>query len=155
MNSPPLRSRLRREHLDKVSCPTRVFSVTNHARRWSTHYRWVVMVIVLAVGFSLLAVVGVYLKRRYDAKHIPYMVANPSPGFSNSAGILPPAPAAGSSSMVPGPRQSRSAGPGSLASSSRTDIPRGSTPSGNRRLTKGAQTAAGDVEIRQMSRSRP
>ncbi|KAJ5239352.1 Integral membrane protein [Penicillium chermesinum] len=121
---------------------------------WSTHYQWVIMVIVLAVGFSLIAVGGVYLKRRYDAKHIPYMVAAPGPGFSNSAGVLAPAPVADAAS-APGPRPPKSAGPVSLASSSRTDIPRGSTPLGSsRRLTKGAQTAAGDVEIRQMSRSR-
>lgn len=113
------------------------------------------MVIVLAVAFALIAALGVYFKRRYDAKHIPYMVAAPSPGFTNSAGVLAPAPVAGTS-PIPGPRPPRSTGPGSLASSSRTDLPRGPTPLGNsRRLTKGAQTPAGDVEIRQMSRSRP
>jgi hypothetical protein len=38
-------------------------------RRISTHWQWVLMVVILIIGFSLLAVVGIWLKRRYDANH--------------------------------------------------------------------------------------
>ncbi|KAH9842148.1 integral membrane protein [Teratosphaeria destructans] len=37
-------------------------------RTWSTHYRWVIMLIVLAIGLSSMAVLAVYIKRRYDRK---------------------------------------------------------------------------------------
>ncbi|KAL4971884.1 hypothetical protein BDW66DRAFT_145265 [Aspergillus desertorum] len=36
---------------------------------WDGHYQWVIMVIVLAVGFTVIAVVGVWVKRRHDKKH--------------------------------------------------------------------------------------
>ncbi|KAL6237143.1 hypothetical protein BDW75DRAFT_91747 [Aspergillus navahoensis] len=36
---------------------------------WDGHYQWVIMVIVLAVGFTVIAIVGVWLKRRHDKKH--------------------------------------------------------------------------------------
>src|ERR1700730_14121387 len=39
------------------------------SNRISTHWQWVLMVVILIVGFSLIAVVGIWLKRRYDAKH--------------------------------------------------------------------------------------
>ncbi|KAJ5640916.1 hypothetical protein N7528_000541 [Penicillium herquei] len=35
---------------------------------WQAHYRWVIMVIVLVIGFGLIAVVGVWLRRRHDLK---------------------------------------------------------------------------------------
>ncbi|CZT22958.1 uncharacterized protein RCC_08666 [Ramularia collo-cygni] len=35
---------------------------------WSTHYQWIVMVIVLAIGLSLFAWLAVWLKRRHDRK---------------------------------------------------------------------------------------
>lgn len=37
-------------------------------RRITTHYRWVIMIVILVVGFTALTVLGVWLKRRYDAK---------------------------------------------------------------------------------------
>ncbi|RMJ28625.1 integral membrane protein [Aspergillus sp. HF37] len=36
---------------------------------WSSHYQWVIMLIVLAVAFTAIAVGGVYIKRRHDAKY--------------------------------------------------------------------------------------
>ncbi|KAJ6028799.1 hypothetical protein N7540_004375 [Penicillium herquei] len=35
---------------------------------WQSHYRWVIMVIVLVIGFGLIAAVGVWLRRRHDLK---------------------------------------------------------------------------------------
>ncbi|KAL1961668.1 hypothetical protein VTN77DRAFT_1343 [Rasamsonia byssochlamydoides] len=35
----------------------------------STHWRWVLMVIVLFVGFTTIGLVGTWYKRRYDEKH--------------------------------------------------------------------------------------
>ncbi|KAJ5721389.1 uncharacterized protein N7483_009323 [Penicillium malachiteum] len=35
---------------------------------WQAHYRWVIMVIVLVIGFGLIAAVGVWLRRRHDLK---------------------------------------------------------------------------------------
>ncbi|KAJ5989619.1 Integral membrane protein [Penicillium waksmanii] len=130
---------------------------------WSTHYQWVVMLIVLVIGFSALAVLGVWLKRRYEARH-PGLYA---PNAASSSGALPVKPGSGNDSGVlspppPGwgsqPPVSQAQGPGvvpvqsgSLASSSRTDIaPKGVVPPS--RLQKGAPTAAADVEIRQLQR---
>jgi len=36
---------------------------------FSTHYKWIIMVVVLAIGFSIIAAAGIYFKRRYDEKH--------------------------------------------------------------------------------------
>ncbi|KAF2765747.1 hypothetical protein EJ03DRAFT_330679 [Teratosphaeria nubilosa] len=35
---------------------------------WSTHYRWVIMLIILTIGLSSMAALAVYIKRRYDRK---------------------------------------------------------------------------------------
>lgn len=37
--------------------------------RWDGHYQWVIMLIVLAIAFTVLGVGGTYLKRRHDAKN--------------------------------------------------------------------------------------
>ncbi|KAJ5390974.1 uncharacterized protein N7496_002042 [Penicillium cataractarum] len=124
---------------------------------WSTHYQWVIMLIVLAIGFGAIAAGGVWLKRRYDAKRPGLYhggsaagssgVLSGNPVSNSNSGVLSPPPPAWASS--PGPNQSQS-----LASSSRTDIAatRGNapTPGSRTRLPKQGQTE-GDVEIRQVS----
>ncbi|OJJ45882.1 hypothetical protein ASPZODRAFT_26486 [Penicilliopsis zonata CBS 506.65] len=50
-----------------------------------SHYRWVIMLIVLVVGFGVIAVVGVWLKRRHDARN-PHLYHGPSKKAS-SAGL--------------------------------------------------------------------
>lgn len=127
-----------------VSLTARVWfsSVNTHiaSRRWSTHYQWVIMLIVLIVGFSALAAIGVWLKRRYDAKR-PGLYHG---GTEAASGMMSPAPPAWGPS--PAPNQS-------VASSSRTDITPKTIPTmaSQSRLQKPARTLA-DVEIRQVSR---
>lgn len=70
------------------------------------------MVIVLIVGFSIIAAVGVYLKRRYDAKR-PGLYHGESEAPNRGSGVFSPAPAPAWAS--PAPAQS-------MASSSRTDM---------------------------------
>ncbi|KAJ5675397.1 hypothetical protein N7462_008294 [Penicillium macrosclerotiorum] len=128
---------------------------------WSTHYQWVIMLIVLAVGFSALAAGGVWLKRRYDAKrpglyHGGSANASSSGVFQRNSGVLSPPPGPWGPSPAPGQSQSRTLAPESVASSSRTEVgPRGGpnlpAPGSRTRLQKGPQSAA-DVEIRQISR---
>lgn len=113
--------------------------------RWATHYQWVIMLIVLIVGFSALAAIGVWLKRRYDAKR-PGLYHGGTEATSSggvlSASPAPPAPWA----AAPAPNQS-------IASSSRTDIASKGVPAmaSQSRLQKPARSLA-DVEIRQVSR---
>ncbi|KAK5111525.1 hypothetical protein LTR62_004820 [Meristemomyces frigidus] len=45
-----------------------VIAATSGKSWWSAHYNWVIMLIVLFIGLSLLALVVVYLKRRHDRK---------------------------------------------------------------------------------------
>lgn len=115
------------------------------------------MLIVLAVAFSIIAAVGTWLKRRYDARQAQlYPPGNPAAGLSAStSGVLTPAPAGyGVAPPLPNQSQSRSLAPDSVASSSRTDVaPKGAPlPPPRSRLHKQPQSAA-DVEIRQISRS--
>ncbi|KAL9091725.1 MAG: hypothetical protein Q9159_001240 [Coniocarpon cinnabarinum] len=42
--------------------------VDDNSDWWSSHAKWVAMVIVLIVGFALIIVAGVWLKRRHDRK---------------------------------------------------------------------------------------
>ncbi|KAE8151637.1 hypothetical protein BDV25DRAFT_89496 [Aspergillus avenaceus] len=126
---------------------------------WSTHYQWVIMVIVLVVGFSALAVLGVWLKRRHDAKY-PNLYHAAGSGSTDS-GLLfgraqngSPAPKQPGQFMpAPGPvNPADYANANSVASSSRTDVeaPRTRTPS---RLQKTPQPAnEGDIEIREVPR---
>ena len=128
------------------------------SRRWSSHYKWVIMLIVLAIGFSVIAAVGVWLKRRYDAKRPGLYHGGTAEASSSGAlrggnsGVLSPVPVGGFAS--PAPTQSRNFGEDSVASSSRTEIaPKGALAPGSRtRLQKTGQTPAADVEIRQVSR---
>ncbi|KAF3387711.1 hypothetical protein F1880_001372 [Penicillium rolfsii] len=127
---------------------------------WSTHYQWVIMLIVLAIGFSAIAAGGLWLKRRYDAKrpglyHGGSTAASSLGGLggnslSNSnSGVLSPSPPAWASSR--GPNQSQS-----LASSSLTDMAptrgnKAAPPPGSRtRLSRPSQPSS-DVEIRHVS----
>lgn len=65
------------------------------------------MVIVLAIGFSALAFVGVWLKRRYDAKR-PNLWHGDGAGASNSgvfsqrsSGVISPPPPSWGANSVP------------------------------------------------------
>ncbi|KAI9931425.1 hypothetical protein ASPWEDRAFT_25697 [Aspergillus wentii DTO 134E9] len=53
---------------------------------WDGHYQWVIMVIVLIVAFTIIIIVGVWLKRRHAAKH-PNLYHSTS-GSGNSSGLL-------------------------------------------------------------------
>lgn len=116
------------------------------------------MLIVLAIGFSVIAALGIWLKRRYDAKRPGLYHGGTAEASSSGAlrggnsGVLSPVPVGGYAS--PPPNQSRTFGDESVASSSRTDIaPKGIPAAGSRtRLQKTGQSPAGDVEIRQVSR---
>ena len=124
------------------------------SRRWSTHYRWVIMLIVLVVGFTILGVVGTWLKRRHDAKR-PGLYHGPTGSGSSGAlrsGALSPAPVGYAVSPAPAQSQSRTLATDSVASSSRTEVvpPKAAPAPGSRRLNKPPQTVA-DVEIRQIS----
>lgn len=115
------------------------------------------MLIVLAVAFSIIAALGVWLKRRHDARHAQlYHRAGPSANASglsaSTSGVLSPAPGT-YAPPVADQSQSRSLPTDSVASSSRTDViaPKGVLPPNRSRLHKQTQSAA-DVEIRQVSR---
>ncbi|KAJ5542848.1 Integral membrane protein [Penicillium sp. DV-2018c] len=115
---------------------------------WSTHYRWVIMIIVIVIGFSIIAALGVYFKRRYDAKRpMLYHAASSSGVLSSSS---PPAPSDSTWSPAPVPGHP-GFGPGSVASSSRSNVGKSSTPvAGTRtRLTK-IEQGDGEVEVRQV-----
>lgn len=126
------------------------------------------MLIVLVIGFTLLTILGVWLKKRYEARH-PGLYAGPNAASSSGAlpvksgmsasasasGVLtPPPPGWGGQPPVsqaqPGvgvvPVQS-----GSVAGSSRSDIAPNRMASQSR-LQKAPPTAAADVEIRQLPR---
>ncbi|KAJ0422194.1 hypothetical protein BJY00DRAFT_280392 [Aspergillus carlsbadensis] len=121
---------------------------------WDGHYQWVIMVIVLVIGFSLIAAVGIWLKKRHDAKH-PNLYhghesASGSKVFSNR-NVDSPVP--GSGALAPGvaARRHESMNTVSIASSSRTNvIPTrpGHTPS---RLQKAPQ-GIDNIEIREAPR---
>ncbi|KAJ5824938.1 hypothetical protein N7447_007278 [Penicillium robsamsonii] len=114
---------------------------------WSSHYRWVIMVIVLAIGFSIIAVLGVWFKRRYEAKR-PHLYGGGSSGMLTTS---PPAPRDAAWGPGPAPLPVRGLAADSLASSSRSTVAKTSSPvPGTRtRLTK-IEQGSGDVEIRQV-----
>ncbi|CAI7650625.1 unnamed protein product [Penicillium discolor] len=116
---------------------------------WSTHYRWVIMLIVLVIGFSAIAVLGVWLKRRYDAKRPNLYHGGGSSLLSTASPPVPPN--AAWAGAPPVPVQTAGLGADSLASSSRSTMAKTSTPvPGSRtRLTK-VEQGPGDVEIRQV-----
>ncbi|KAL5359254.1 hypothetical protein BJX96DRAFT_174198 [Aspergillus floccosus] len=108
---------------------------------WSGHYQWVVMVIVLIIGFALLTVLGVWLKRRHDAKY-PGLYHGAS-GSANNSGVL--FPRANNTLSVPADD--------SLGSSSRTDVvvPKVRPSPSASRLQKTPPTQGGDdLEIREV-----
>ncbi|KAJ6116062.1 hypothetical protein N7523_006479 [Penicillium sp. IBT 18751x] len=117
---------------------------------WSTHYQWVIMLIVLAIGFSVIAALGIWFKRRYDAKR-PGLYHGGTAEASSSGALR-----GGNSGVLASsaPNQSRNFGDDSVASSSRTDIaPKTALAPGSRtRLQRTGQSPAADVEIRQISR---
>lgn len=109
------------------------------------------MVVILIVGFSALAALGVWLKRRHDAKY-PGLYHAAATGASDS-GILRPGQGP---SPVPSPPVAWMAGQdpstSGASSSSRTDVvPPKSGPSG--RLQKSAPSQpTDDIEIREVPR---
>ncbi|KAL3456491.1 hypothetical protein BJX64DRAFT_40213 [Aspergillus heterothallicus] len=117
---------------------------------WDGHYQWVIMVIVLVVGFSIIAAVGIWLKKRHDAKH-PNLYHGHESGsrvFSNR----------NSDSPVPGPvpradavRRHESMNTVSIASSSRTNVIPTRPAFAPSRLQKAPQ-GLDDVEIREAPR---
>ncbi|KAJ9265183.1 hypothetical protein DTO212C5_6857 [Paecilomyces variotii] len=136
----------------------------------STHYQWVIMIIVLAVGLTAIALAGMWLKRRYDAKR---------PGLyhgdtSTADGTAPPPNAEGVAgvpypkSEVWGPPQTRSvdfvnmdsavALAGSKSEFSGTSTPdtrNGPNSSRNSRLSTRLQKVAGpsqegDIDIHEV-----
>ncbi|OQE25885.1 hypothetical protein PENFLA_c008G03527 [Penicillium flavigenum] len=115
---------------------------------WSSHYRWVIMLIVLVIGFSVIAVVGVWLKRRHDAKR-SNLYHGGSSGLLSTAS--PPAPRDAAWGAPPLPVQTTGLGSDSLASSSRSTMAKTSTPvpGARTRLTK-IEQGSGDVDIRQV-----
>ncbi|KAL3435565.1 hypothetical protein BDV09DRAFT_167305 [Aspergillus tetrazonus] len=80
---------------------------------WDGHYQWVIMVIVLAVGFTVIAIVGVWLKRRHDKKHPNLYHATQSASDSRIFQNRNP------EALVP---RARSVNTVSFASSSRTNV---------------------------------
>lgn len=52
--------------------------------RISTHYRWVIMIVALAIGFTLAAMAGIWLKRRYDSKY-PAIYHGPAGGSARAS----------------------------------------------------------------------
>jgi hypothetical protein len=105
------------------------------------------MLIVIVIGFSIIAVAGVYFKRRYDAKRPTLYHGGSTGAFSTSS---PPAPRDSTWGPAPVPGQS-GFGAGSMASSSRSNVAKSSTPvAGTRtRLTK-IEQGSGDLEVRQL-----
>ncbi|KAE8368872.1 hypothetical protein BDV27DRAFT_121791 [Aspergillus caelatus] len=127
---------------------------------WSTHYQWVIMVIVLAVGFTAIAIVGVWLKRRHDAKYPNLYHAGSGSNSGSNSGLLynrgqntsPGPKQPGQFMPAPSPvNHDEYANTDSVASSSRTEVaapgPRLS------RLQRTPQPAdVGDIETREVTR---
>ncbi|KAJ5115351.1 hypothetical protein NUU61_001110 [Penicillium alfredii] len=133
-----------------------------HKSWWSGHYQWVIMLIVIFVGFGIIAALGVWLKRRHDAKRAGLYQAGSTATSSSdvfrrsgmlspSAGSNPAAPWA-AAAATPGSAPSRGAGPGSFASSSRSHVaPRAPPlPSRSRSRLQKVPQSPGDIEIRQI-----
>ncbi|KAJ5108205.1 hypothetical protein N7456_004880 [Penicillium angulare] len=134
---------------------------------WQSHYRWVIMVIVLILGFGLVAWLGVWLRRRHDLKRGRLLgpgqvygnplVAPPNKGLNaNALQSRSGALSAPSVSAVPTP-QARSLPPPSIASSSRTNVqpkPQTATTNPPRVQTPG-QSAAASVQFSSETREVP
>ncbi|PYH99901.1 integral membrane protein [Aspergillus ellipticus CBS 707.79] len=141
---------------------TSLFTRDSRSQKWwTTHYKWVIMVIILAVAFSIITVVGIWLKRRHDRKY-PGLYHAAATGGTDSA-LLAARQQETSPSPGPGPpaqgafragRFDPTVNSESIASSSRTNIAApptrpSRTPS---RLQKSQPVVEGDIEIREVPR---
>ena len=137
-------------------------------RRISTHYQWIIMVIVLIVGFTAITIGAVWLKRRHDAKY-PHLYHAASRGSSGlllnrqqqeqrySTPTLNQQPGAFDPSIgMTEPRRFDGANTDSFASSSHTAV---NTPQAGRspfRMPRtggqSQQSGHGDMGIREESR---
>ncbi|CAG8930823.1 unnamed protein product [Penicillium salamii] len=108
---------------------------------WSTHFQWVIMLIVLVIGFGIIGALGVWFKRRYDAKR-PNLYHGGSSGALSTAS--PPRDAAW------GPTEPVMPGlPTGSVASSRSTMAKSSTPVPSRsKLSKVEHP--GDMETRQV-----
>ncbi|RHZ46331.1 uncharacterized protein CDV56_103067 [Aspergillus thermomutatus] len=135
---------------------------------WDGHYKWVIMVIVLVVAFSIIAAVATWLKKRHDAKYpnLYHGVGGSGSGSGTESGLFsgrprdqspaPSQPGQFSSNLgglAPPPRFSYPNSE-SIASSSRTEVVPSKARSGrsSSRLAKTPQSADDDVEIREVTR---
>ncbi|KAL2815646.1 hypothetical protein BDW59DRAFT_153767 [Aspergillus cavernicola] len=106
------------------------------------HYQWIIMIVILVVGFAALAVLGVWLKRRHDAKH-PHLYHAATGGsdsriFANR-NLDSPSPGPAPSAIAA--HSHESANTVSIASSSRTDdFPPSFRPAQPSRLQKVSQS---------------
>ncbi|KAJ5793353.1 uncharacterized protein N7503_009331 [Penicillium pulvis] len=123
---------------------------------WHSHYRWVIMVIVLVIAFGLIAAFGVWFRRRRDTKRGLQLYGNPVSGAGplQSSGILSTVSGVLPSDQSQPPSQARSL-PSNSVASSRTNVahPRSVTPGSNNRLQKQSPAAAvnfRNVETRQV-----
>ncbi|KAJ5925443.1 hypothetical protein N7454_008082 [Penicillium verhagenii] len=129
---------------------------------WPSHYRWVVMVIVLVIAFALIAAFGVWFRRRRDTKRGLQLYGNPVSGAGplQSSGIL--SSASGASAILQPNHlqpmsQTHSLPTDSVASSSRTNVapPKPLTSAAGSRLHKQQSPAAAvdfqSVETRQVA----
>ncbi|PYH41313.1 uncharacterized protein BP01DRAFT_173213 [Aspergillus saccharolyticus JOP 1030-1] len=132
---------------------------------WSTHYKWVIMVIILVVGFTIISVVGVWAKRRHDRKY-PGLYHAAATGGTDSALLAArqqeASPSPGPDLRAPGQfmpgRYDPVQNPESIASSSRTNVAAAAPVPGPRpartpsRLQKAQTVSEGDTEIREVAR---
>ncbi|PKX89807.1 uncharacterized protein P174DRAFT_424980 [Aspergillus novofumigatus IBT 16806] len=134
---------------------------------WDGHYKWVIMVIVLLIAFSIIAAVATWLKKRHDAKYPNLYHGVGGSGSGTESGLFaggrvrdqspgPGQPGQFSSNfggLAPPPRSSYP-NSDSIASSSRTEVVPSRARSGypSSRLAKTPQSADDDVEIREVTR---
>ncbi|KAL2830362.1 hypothetical protein BJY01DRAFT_119246 [Aspergillus pseudoustus] len=117
---------------------------------WDGHYKWVIMVIVLIVGFSTIAAVGIWLKKRHDAKH-PNLYHGHESGSRVSSNRNFDSPVPGPLPQAAAVRRHESMNTVSIASSSRTNVIPTRPAIAPSRLQKVPQ-GLDDVEIREAPR---
>ncbi|RHZ72396.1 hypothetical protein CDV55_108454 [Aspergillus turcosus] len=141
-----------------------------HKTWWDGHYKWVIMVIVLVVAFSVIAAVATWLKKRHDAKYpnLYHGVGGSGSGSGSRSGsglfagrardhspgpIQPGQFSSNLGGLAPPPRSSYP-NSDSIASSSRTEVVPSKVRSGapTSLLAKTPQSADDDVEIREVTR---
>ncbi|GAQ11607.1 hypothetical protein ALT_8928 [Aspergillus lentulus] len=133
---------------------------------WDGHYKWVIMVIVLIIAFSIIAAVATWLKKRHDAKYPNLYHGVGGSGSGTESGLFagrvrdqspgPGHPGQFSSNLgglAPPPRSSYP-NSDSIASSSRTEVvpPKSRSGHPSSRLAKTPQSADDDIEIREVTR---